>query len=254
MWMKEVFANFMAAKIVNPVISGAESRAAVSETAHYPAGLRRGPHRRAPNSDPPAAREPEGGRRALRRDHLPEGADCHASARVIGGRCVPRWTARVPPTVPVRQRAWPDLIALLDRRTPHDLATWSRAWVEEPGRPIITTELSPEGRIENLAFTVLRDPFRRVAASYLDREHAGSAWIRLRDRDTDRALGRLSGSRTEVSAAHLGLPAAYFPSCPHTAVASRTGNFILDSRSLAWLSGPHLPEIHDALTRGSCVG
>ena len=34
---------------------------------------------------------------------------------------------------------WPDLIALLDRRTPEDLAAWSRAWVEEAGRPTITT-------------------------------------------------------------------------------------------------------------------
>ena len=34
-WMKEVFANFMAAKIVNPSFPGDQPRAAVS-LAHYP--------------------------------------------------------------------------------------------------------------------------------------------------------------------------------------------------------------------------
>ena len=37
---------------------------------------------------------------------------------------------------------------MLDRRTPEDLAAWSRAWVEEAGRPTITTELkSPIGAV-----------------------------------------------------------------------------------------------------------
>ena len=30
---------------------------------------------------------------------------------------------------------WTDLIALLDKRTPDDLAAWSHAWVQERGRP-----------------------------------------------------------------------------------------------------------------------
>src|SRR5205085_10435179 len=54
---------------------------------------------------------------------------------------------------------WTDLIALLDSRTPEDLAAWSRAWVEERGRPIIRTELTlAGGQIARLAFTQ-RDPF-----------------------------------------------------------------------------------------------
>src|SRR2546421_112156 len=39
---------------------------------------------------------------------------------------------------------WLDLIHVLDDLTPLDLAAWSRAWVEEPGRPSIRTEV--EGR------------------------------------------------------------------------------------------------------------
>ncbi|HEY0874293.1 MAG TPA: ERAP1-like C-terminal domain-containing protein, partial [Vicinamibacterales bacterium] len=37
---------------------------------------------------------------------------------------------------------WTDLIALLDKRTPEDLAAWSTAWVDERGRPTIATEFS----------------------------------------------------------------------------------------------------------------
>ena len=33
---------------------------------------------------------------------------------------------------------WNDLIGILDARTDEDLAAWSHAWVEEPGRPTIS--------------------------------------------------------------------------------------------------------------------
>ncbi len=60
---------------------------------------------------------------------------------------------------------WSDLIALLDERTPEDLAAWSRAWVEEAGRPIVTTDLRVDnGRIASLSF-VQRDPVRAAQAS-----------------------------------------------------------------------------------------
>ena len=51
-WMKEVFANFMAAKIVNPSFPGDQSRAPVPARL-LPGGLRRRPHRRH-ERDPPA--------------------------------------------------------------------------------------------------------------------------------------------------------------------------------------------------------
>ena len=38
---------------------------------------------------------------------------------------------------------WPDLIKVLDARTPEDLQTWSHAWVEEAGRPNVATMLPP---------------------------------------------------------------------------------------------------------------
>jgi aminopeptidase N len=35
---------------------------------------------------------------------------------------------------------WPDLIGILDEGTSEDLAAWSRVWVEEPGRPTVWVE------------------------------------------------------------------------------------------------------------------
>ncbi len=139
--------------------------------------------------------------------------------------------------------SWPDLIALLAARTEADLATWSHAWVDEPGRPIVRTELAvANGRISHLAFTT-RDPYPRrgltwtedlqVALGYEDRVQLVSA--------------RLEGLRTDVVAAR-GLPAPLFVLANGAGIGY--GEFHLDAQSLAWLSR-HLPEIGDALTRGS---
>jgi aminopeptidase N len=37
--------------------------------------------------------------------------------------------------------SWPQLIAILDARTPLDLQAWNQVWVNEPGRPILDWEL-----------------------------------------------------------------------------------------------------------------
>ena len=48
--------------------------------------------------------------------------------------------------------SWSELIALLDGRTPEDLAAWSRAWVDEPGRPTITSDVKIDaGLVTSLA-------------------------------------------------------------------------------------------------------
>jgi aminopeptidase N len=138
---------------------------------------------------------------------------------------------------------WPDLIALLDSRTPTDLARWSHAWVEEAGRPIVSTELRIEnGRIARLAFRQ-RDP---VGAR-------GLVWDQL----LQVTLGLPDGVRTipvrltdlvvEVPEAK-GLPAPAFvlPSGKGVGYA----RFELDQSSSANL--PHmLPDIADPLTRGA---
>ncbi len=78
-WMKEVFANFMAAKIVNPSFPGINHDLRFL-LAYYPAAY--DVDRTAgTNEIRQPLDEPRRRRHAVRRHHLPEGADRHASAR-----------------------------------------------------------------------------------------------------------------------------------------------------------------------------
>jgi aminopeptidase N len=49
---------------------------------------------------------------------------------------------------------WPDLISILDRLTPADLQTWNKVWVATPGRPQFGYTLTPHnGNVYRLAIT-----------------------------------------------------------------------------------------------------
>ncbi|WP_336687391.1 M1 family aminopeptidase [Chryseobacterium bernardetii] len=53
--------------------------------------------------------------------------------------------------------SWPDLIAILDKHTPKDLQSWNKVWVNEPGRPVIDYDVKYNGdTIER--FTVIQKP------------------------------------------------------------------------------------------------
>ena len=41
---------------------------------------------------------------------------------------------------------WLDLVRILDARTPEDVSAWSRAWVEERGRPTFTVDVRDQAR------------------------------------------------------------------------------------------------------------
>ena len=133
-WMKEVFANFMAGKIVNPSFPAInhELRFLV---ANYPSayGVDRteGTHpiRQALGNladagsqygaiiyqkAPIVMRQLE---RLIGEDQMRDGLRAYLKGFEFGNA------------------TWLDLVRVLDDRTERDLAAWSKAWVEEPGRP-----------------------------------------------------------------------------------------------------------------------
>jgi len=139
---------------------------------------------------------------------------------------------------------WSDLITVLDARTPVDLQEWSRVWVDQPGRPTIETELHVKGgRIATLAFRQ-RDPRGRnlVWPQQLRIAIGQSA-------GPQPIIVEVKGPVTDVSVA-AGMPAPLYvlPSAAGWAY----GNFRLDRGSLDYLTSS-LPEIDDALTRGSAI-
>ncbi len=241
-WMKEVFANFMAAKIVNPSFPSINHDLRFL-FAYYPAAYEV---------------DRTEGTNAIRQPlaNLSEAGTLYGNIIYDKAPIVMRQLETLVGPDPFRDgmreylrrfafgnATWSDLVAILDDKTPDDLASWSHAWVDERARPVITTALTTEnGRIASLTLTQ-RDP-------YPDR---GLVWSQA----MEVALGypdrvqllpvRLNAGSVEVTAAR-GLPAPLFVLPNGGGLAY--GELHLDPASLAWLS-TKLPEIPDALTRGS---
>jgi aminopeptidase N len=238
-WMKEVFANFMAAKIVNPSFPALnhELRFLLS---HYPAAY---------------AVDRTAGANSIRQplDNLNEAGTLYGAIIYQKAPIVMRQLERRVGDSAFRDglreylrghaygnASWPDLIALLDARTPDDLAAWSHMWVDEPGRPTVTTRLalSDAGTIAGLRFEQ-GDPSGRN---------------RLWPQELHPVLGGSSAAFDVAldSAGADALAAAGRPAPPFVlanADGVAYGDFVPDERSLAWLS-QHLPEIPDELVRG----
>ncbi|HXW08016.1 MAG TPA: M1 family aminopeptidase [Vicinamibacterales bacterium] len=241
-WMKEVFANFMAAKIVNPAFPEIDHELRFLYD-HFPDAY---DIDRTPGTN--AIRQPL--------DNLNEagtlyGAIIYKKAPIVmrqlelmlGETAFQQGLQQYLRRHAFANATWLDLIALLDQRTSENLFEWSRAWVEEAGRPIVTTELRVEdGRIAALAFAQ-RDPAARRGLVWNQRLRVAigtSQGIREFPVHLDR-------ERVEVDAA-IGLPE------PHFVLPSGDGfgygGFELDQRTIAYLSA-HLPDIEDPLTRGA---
>ena len=240
-WMKEVFANFMAAKIVNPSFPSVnhELRFLLS---NYPAAYEVD---RTPGANPI--------RQVL--DNLNEAGSMYGAIIYQKAPVVMRHleallgedSFRDGVRDYLKQHAfanatWSDLITVLDARTPIDLQEWSRVWVDQPGRPTIETELTVTGgRVAKLAFRQ-RDPRGR-----------NLTWPQQLRIAIGLPSGRqmltvdVTGPITEVpQAAGMAAPRYVLPAAGGWAY----GNFVLDRASLEYLA-TSLPEIDDPLTRGS---
>ena len=241
-WMKEVFANFMAAKIVNPSFPEINHELRFL-LAHYPGAYE-------------IDRTP--GTNAIRQrlDNLNEagslyGAIIYQKAPIVmrqlegilGEQAFRDGTRQYLQQHTFGNATWPDLIAVLDNRTPDDLAAWSHAWVDEAGRPMLTTELEvANNRIVRLAFRQ-RDPIVSRGLTWNQRLQ-----VAIGLPDGQRMLPvRVEGALTEVPQA-IGLPAPRFvlPSGAGLGYA----DFELDTRTLTYLL-EHVADIGDPLTRGA---
>ena len=241
-WMKEVFANFMAAKIVNPSFPEVNHDLRFL-LAHYPSAYQ---------VDRTAGTNPI-------RQHLANlneagqlyGAIIYQKAPIVM-RQLETMLGEQPFRDGLREylkrysfgnATWLDLVRILDARTPENVAAWSRAWVEERGRPEFTVAVSADarGRISSMTLT-MTDPLKR-----------GLVWpqrmrVALGYGDTVRLLPvAVTGRVTQIPAA-IGLerPRYVLPS----GAGIGYGLFTLADASRSYLLD-HIEEIPDALTRGS---
>jgi aminopeptidase N len=241
-WMKEVFANFMAAKIVNPSFPEINHELRFLY-AHYPGAY---DVDRTPGTNPIRQRL----------DNLNEAGSLYGAIIYQKAPIVMRQLEMIVTRDGLRDglreylkghafgnASWPDLIALLDRRTPEDLAAWSRAWVEEAGRPEITAETAADGR---LSFRQ-QDPAGDRGLRWAQRlKVAVGARGTLELRDVAlraEALTAAGAPRDAASGYDYVLP---------TGGGIGYGDFVLDSRTRSYLIA-HLADVPDPLTRGAAL-
>ncbi|HSB99857.1 MAG TPA: M1 family aminopeptidase [Burkholderiaceae bacterium] len=159
-WTKEVFANFMAAKIAQPLFPEIHHDLAFF-LAHQPGAYTVD---RSPGTHP--IRQPL--------DNLLDAASLYGPIIYQKAPVVMRQLEAMLGEENFRDglrdylrrhafanATWDDLIAALAPRAKFDLPQWSRVWIDEAGRPSIRTELSSHGqRVEHLRLREI-DPQQR---------------------------------------------------------------------------------------------
>jgi len=170
-WMKEVFANFMADKITSVVLPD-DNADLKFVTDHYPAAY---------GVDRTRGANPI--RQPL--DNLNEAGSLYGNIiyhkapimmlqleRLIGEKTLQSGLRTYLKKYAFGNATWPDLIAILDALTPQDLQSWNDVWVNKPGRPVVHQLLTdPRGNtyglfdIDTTALTTihtLKDPVLRT--------------------------------------------------------------------------------------------
>ncbi len=143
-WMKEVFANFMAAKIAGPAFPDLNLQLRFFQ-AHHPAAYAVD---RTAGANP--IRQPLDN---LRQAGSLYGAIIYQKAPVVmqqleallGAEVLQEGLRTYLERFQYGNATWPDLIDILDALTEDDLAVWSQVWVNEPGRPRIETQWTEAG-------------------------------------------------------------------------------------------------------------
>ena len=240
-WMKEVFANFMAAKIVNPSFPHINHDLRFL-LAHHPGAYQ---------VDRTAGANP------IRQDlsNLAEAGQLYGAIiyqkapvvmrqleAIVGERPFRDGVREYLKTFAFGNATWLDLVRILDARSREDISAWSRAWVEERGRPEFTTALTvSRGRVSQLTLE-MHDPLERgllwpqrlrVTLGYADRVRHVPVYVtdgstRVRD-----AEGQPAPLYILPNGAGLGY-----------------GLFLLDDQSRQYLLD-HIETIADPLARGS---
>ncbi len=242
-WMKEVMANFMAAKIVNPSFPQV-NHALRFLMEYYPAAY---------DVDRTAGSNP------IRQElaNLNEAGTLYGNIIYDKAPIAMRQLELITGEEGFRDglrdylhqysfgnATWLDLVRILDERgRGTSIAAWSRAWIEMRGRPEIRTtlRLDAESRVSNLTLSE-SDPLKRglvwpqrvqVALGYPD--HIEKLDVSINGRETEVLKAR--GMKQPLYAIPNGAGLGY-------------GLFLLDDATRRYLM-EHIENIPDALARGS---
>ena len=238
-WTKEVFANFMAAKIINPSFPDLNHDLRFM-MAHHPAAYRV---------------DRTAGANAIRQ-HLDNlntagtlyGAIIYQKApvvmrqleNIVGPEAFRDGLREYLRQYSYSNATWRDLISILDNLTGEDLDRWSNVWVEEPGRPDIILERKP--RVKDAIDMEIEQS---------DPRNRGRVWPQKLDLllvYPESTMSRQVNLTTTAAVPVQDVPAPLFVLPNGTGL--EYGGFELDRASTGYLLD-HLPEIHDELIRGA---
>jgi len=236
-WMKEVFANFMAAKIAEPAFPEVNHRLRFY-LANFPTAY---------------AVDRTAGANPIRQplENLNDAASLYGAIiyqkapivmrqleELIGPETMRRGLREYLDRHRYGNATWTDLISILDEMSAEDLAAWSHAWVEEPGRPTVEVTRGPGRGSITLS---QRDTWpgrhlrwtQRIVLAYPAGDSLATVPVKLEDSSTTVRLPAAAGSPPFVLPGADGLGYAHF---------------VLDSASRADLLR-ELPSVPDPVAR-----
>jgi aminopeptidase N len=241
-WMKEVFANFMAAKIVNPSFPEINHELRFL-LAHHPGAYQVD---RTAGTNPirqPLANLDDAGQLYGAIIYQKAPIVMRQLELILGERAFRDGLREYLKRYSYGNATWGDLVRILDGRTKQDLVQWSHAWVEERGRPTFTTRLpgNERGEVESLEL-MLEDPLERGLV-WPERLHVVLGY----PTEARRVAVDVTTDRTAVRIPRgAGRPLFVLPSGDGLGY----GLFLLDDASRDHLLA-HIEDIPDALIRGT---
>jgi len=232
-WTKEVFANFMAAKIVNPSFPEVDHELRFL-TAHHPTAY---------SVDRSAGANPiRQDLENLRFAGTLYGAIIYQKAPIVmrhlenrvGETLFRDGLREYLSTFAYGNATWPDLIEILDSRSEEDLAAWSQVWVEEAGRPVIGVTRQGDA----------------VVVQQHDPQGQGRVWPQT----LEMRIG--TAESNETISIELGVQAQRLPGAGDAEFILPNGSgleygeFVLDAKSQDYLLS-HINQLDTALLRGA---
>ncbi|WP_239017359.1 M1 family metallopeptidase [Seongchinamella sediminis] len=145
-WTKEVFANFMAAKIVEPAFAHMDHQLSFL-LDHYPGAYRVDRSRGANPIRQPLANLNQAGQLYGPIIYLKAPIMMRQLELIIGADRFRLGLQKYLQNHAFGNATWPDLIAILDPLTEQDLRRWSEVWVNSAGRPRLQLETAADGSL-----------------------------------------------------------------------------------------------------------